>query len=110
MRRLEKSGILPHPTERQRERGCTHARQPLSSDKLLCQAARLEELGRIFTGIDQCLNLVDNRLTIGGISHPKPLRRRVEYRNRSLTRLDEVVDYQRDKELGLDKYSSEYLK
>lgn len=45
----------------------------------------------VFTGSNQRMNFVDNRLPVSSISYPEPFRRSIENRYRGLTSLNQII-------------------
>ena len=61
----------------------------------------LKEFIRIHALVDELLDAGDSGVTIGCVGNTKPFRRGVEHLDGSCAIVDELVDHQRDEELGL---------
>ena len=60
--------------------------------------------GRIFSGVYQCLNLINHTLTVFRISYSKPFAGSIQYLNGSSTVINQLVHHQRNKEFALQVF------
>ena len=71
-------------------------------DKSFNEAEDLEQLGRIFARIHQCLNLVHHALAVFRISDAEPLAGRIEHFAGRRTVMNQLVYHQGDEKLALE--------